>query len=159
MFIKVFVWVLVIVSVFYFLVCADKHEAGFLSVLRRFFLETIPGFMRRIAVKIVGERIMQWFESVWDWMLYKPNPIVQIIYLLCAVGGFYTYVNYGFCHIPNNYVSSYHKVTGTIVMIACYFSYYKACVVSPGSLSLTTDSATAKNFADLFPYDGILYSE
>ena len=63
---------------------------------------------------------------------------MQIIYLICAVGGFVVYVKYGFCHIPGPYVASYHKYTGTALMFACYYSYYKACKVDPGYITNTT---------------------
>lgn len=91
-------------------------------------------------------------------MLYKPNPIVQIVYALCAGGGFYIYVIYGFCHLPNPYVSSYHKITGTMVVLACYFSYYKACVTDPGYVSKDIDKKRLSWYTELFAYDEVMYS-
>jgi hypothetical protein len=93
---------------------------------------------------VCGERVVAWIDSVWDYVLYKPNPIVIIVYLLCAVGGFYVYVVYGFVHIPNPYIASYHKTTGTLLMLLCYYTYYRACTVEPGYLNGSTDGTKIK---------------
>ena len=128
-------------SVFYILICSDKHEAGFLSDIRKFFLETLPTFLRKVLAKVCGERIVKRLEDVYVYVVYKPNPIVQIVYALCAGGGFFIYVKYGFCHLPNAYVGSYHKITGTILMLTCYYTYYKACATDPGYISKSTEDS------------------
>lgn len=64
-----------------------------------------------------------------DYLCYQANPVVQVIYLVCAVGGYVTYVKYGFCHMPGPYIAEYHKYIGSVLMFACYYSYYKACTV------------------------------
>lgn len=155
----VFTWVLIIVATFYCLVCQDRHEAGFMSDLRMFFLETLPDKFKKLAKRVCGERIVQSSEQLVTYVLYKPNPIVQIVYAVCAGGGFFIYVTYGFCHLPNPYVDEYHKITGTIVMLLCYYSYYKACAVNPGYLSKDTDIKRLKQCNALFAYDGVLYTE
>jgi hypothetical protein len=76
MFLSWWTWLLIGVSAFYFLICADKHEAGALSDLRKFFLETLPEKIRRVLVRVCGERIVSGLEAVYDYVCYKPNPIV-----------------------------------------------------------------------------------
>jgi palmitoyltransferase ZDHHC4 len=78
---------------------------------------------------------------------------VQIIYVVCAGGGFFVYVTVGFPHLPGPYLSSIHKYTGTILMIACYYSYYKACTVDPGYIT----AATKKDALKRFKFDRIMY--
>lgn len=63
------------------------------------------------------------------------------------------YVKYGFCHIPGPYVATYHKYTGTTLMLACYYSYYKACKVDPGYITNTSKKLALKRFK----FDNILY--
>jgi len=35
-------------------------------------------------------------------------------------------------HVPGPYISGYHKISGSILMMACYYSFYRACTVDPG---------------------------
>ena len=69
------------------------------------------------------------------------------------------YVKYGFCHLPNKYADNYHKYTGTILVIFCYYSYYKACSTDPGYLSIKSDSNTINKYKQMFKYDGVLYTD
>jgi palmitoyltransferase len=67
------------------------------------------------------------------WLAFKPNPVIQIFYCVIAGGGFFIYVDSGFSkHIPGPYISEYHKISGSILMFACYYSFYQACTVDPG---------------------------
>lgn len=152
-------WLLIFVAGFYLLVCTDKHESGWLSSVRYFFLEKVPESLKKTFIRICGERFANAIEYLFEYMIYRPNPIVQIIYLCCAVGGFYIYVVYGFCHIPNKYVPGYHKYIGTVVMFMCYFSYYKACTVEPGYFCRATDPKLLKKYMAAFKVDGILYNK
>ena len=72
-------------------------------------------------------------KSSFIYVFYKPNPIIQIMYLLVAVGGFIVYVQVGFVeYCPGPYLPEYHKITGSILMFVCYYSFYMACVTDPG---------------------------
>lgn len=77
------------------------------------------------------------------------------MYLLCAVGGFAVYVQFGFCYVPGRYISGYHKTTGTVLMLGCYWSYYKACTVSPGLITKANKAEAMKRF----PYDDFVYQK
>jgi len=92
-----------------------------------------------VGRKICGERFVYAIDRVARYICFEPNPLVQLMYFLCAFGGFYIYVTEGFPHVPNKYLSNYHKYIGTIIMIACYASYFAACMVDPGRISKKTD--------------------
>ena len=77
------------------------------------------------------------------WLAFKPNPVIQIFYCIIAGGGFYIYVDSGFSkYVPGPYISGYHKISGSILMIVCYYSFYQACTVDPGIIK---DKKQAKN--------------
>jgi hypothetical protein len=83
--------------------------------------------------KWLGDRITDIVIRFVDYVLNKPNPLVQIFYFIVAGGGFAVYVKVAFFkYIPGPYLADWHKTTGSILMFACYFSYYKACSVDPG---------------------------
>ena len=82
---------------------------------------------------ILGDYITDAVFTCVDYVINKPNPIVQIFYLAVAVGGFYIYVSVAFAkYVPGPYCHWWHKVTGTIIMLICYYSFYMACVTDPG---------------------------
>ena len=68
-----------------------------------------------------------------DYALNKPNPIIQIFYLLIAGGGFVIYVYVGmYKYCPGPYMGTIHRYTGSVLMFICYYSFYKACTTDPG---------------------------
>lgn len=93
-----------------------------------------------------GAWLVDSIDAVADYLCYQANPIVQVIYLVCAVGGYATYVCYGFCHIPGPYIAAHHKYAGSALMLACYYSYYKACTVQPGYITTSTKHQALKRF-------------
>jgi len=72
---------------------------------------------------------------------------------------FYIYVFYGFHHIPNNYAAGYHKIVGTVIMMACYFTYFMACYVCPGHVTKTAPKATFRKQIKRFKYDEIIFNK
>ena len=97
------------------------------------------------------------FKNFLIYLFYRPNPIIQLLYLLVAGGGFVVYVSVGFVeYCPGPYLASYHKVTGSIVMFICYFSFYKACVTDPGFLK---DDKQVKIAKKKFKFDEVMYKK
>ena len=78
-----------------------------------------------------------------------------MVYLICACGGFAVYVLYGFPLIPGPYIANWHKVPGTILMIMCYYSYYKACTVDPGIVSQLNHAKAIERFK----FDNLMFME
>jgi hypothetical protein len=71
-----------------------------------------------------------------------------MIYLLVAVGGFFIYVTVGFFkYIPGPYVGGYHKTLGTLLALACYYSFFIACTSDPGILTKGNLKKALKRFA------------
>jgi palmitoyltransferase ZDHHC4 len=78
--------------------------------------------------RILGNFIIDKFLALFNYILYQKNPIVQILYLIIAIGGFAVYVIVGFMRfIPGPFVSEYHKTVGTWIMMFCYLSFIVAC--------------------------------
>lgn len=59
-------------------------------------------------------------------------------------------------YCPGPYLGEYHKVTASILMFACYYSFYKACTVNPGIL---VDKNAAKVARRRYPYDGVMFKK
>ena len=81
--------------------------------------------------------------------------MVQIFYVLIAVGGFIIVVQVAFVkYIPGPYLANWNKTTGTILMFIGYFTYYKACTVDPGIIK---HSKHARDIKSKYAYDDVMY--
>ena len=93
--------------------------------------------------------------AIYRWLFFTRNPAIQLIYLFIAIGGYAIFVIIAFAkYFSGPYVGAYHKITGSILMFLCYYSYYKACTVNPGVI---TDAAAAKVARRCYPYDGVMF--
>ena len=145
--------VLLVITFVYMLVCVDANKGGVLAKIKIFVFITLPDLVKKCIVVIFGERVFSYISRLITYVCYSQNPLVQMIYLACACGGFAVYVYYGFPYVPNAYLDSYHKYIGTVLMFCCYYSYYKACRVDPGYITSKT-RYMAKN---RFKYDKLMF--
>ena len=152
-----YVFILLSVAFLYIFVCVDEHGEGCMAKLKIFFWKTLPAFMLKAAGRICGQRFVWMIERISHYICYEPNPFVQIIYFVCAFGGFYVYVTKGFIHMPNPRVGEIHFYTGTGLMFACYASYFMACWVDPGRLDKDTDKSKLNHAIKRFKYDKIIF--
>jgi len=102
---------------------------------------------------IFGERIIELIDNTQTYLCYRANPMVQFMYLGCAVGGFVVYVSRGFPEVPGPFLGEWHKYTGTVLMFSCYFCYYKASTVPPGYVTKENNLMACKRYR----YDGLIF--
>merc|ERR1711971_623050 len=156
---EIFAVVLITVSFFYLFVCVDSYGKGPLAKMKRFLFETLPEGLRTCGRKTCGERTVNAIDALARYICFEPNPLVQVVYFICAFGGFYVYVQDGFTRVPNQYVAEYHKISGTFLMLCCYTSYFLACWVDPGTLNKDTDQKEQLEAIKRFKYDGIMFEK
>lgn len=120
------------------------------------FIQTLPHFNHR---KPAGEKHnthkqTSFFKRIEDYVFGKPNPLMMIAYLILAVGGFVVYVRIGMMkYCPGPYLAGYHRITGSLLMFLCYYSYWKACTLDPGVINKDNVEAICKKYK----YDDVLY--
>lgn len=145
---------LLIGSFFYLFVCVDPNSGTVLSKMRNFLFKSLPDMLKRTGRKVFGDGCVDRVERMIQYICFSTNPIVQILYLFLAVGGFFIYVQVGFNRfIPGPYISSIHKPIGTAIMILCYISFLLASWTNPGVIK----KSNLKQTMQKFPYDGLLY--
>ena len=111
--------------------------------------------IQKYSRMILGNKITEFLIGILDYIIFKPNPLVQIFYLLIAVGGFYIYVTVAFVKfVPGPYCHWWHKITGSILMFICYYSFYMASVTDPGVIKTKQQVKQAKR---LYKYDEVMY--
>mmetsp|Transcript_76068 Transcript_76068/g.212589 ORF Transcript_76068/g.212589 Transcript_76068/m.212589 type:complete len:372 (+) Transcript_76068:115-1230(+) len=103
--------------------------------LYRLICQQLPAGIKRALEKCCGKRAPAFLDWLWNYVCYTSNPIVQVFYLCVIVGGFLTFVTYGFPHLPNRLVGSVHKYTGFAVFVVCLSVWWKACSTDPGTVT------------------------
>ncbi|GMH84913.1 hypothetical protein TrST_g12801 [Triparma strigata] len=133
-------------------VLPDSHP------LSHFVNTSLPKYLLRPFSPYLRSKIY----NVYDYIVNKPNPIMQIIYCAIVTSAYYTMIKYGYPlidetntnHYPNRKVRipSYHKTLGYIVFALCYYTFYLSSFTSAGNLTAETVS-TYSNYS----YDNVLY--
>lgn len=143
---------LILISFMYLLVCVDGNKKGCLASCKRFVFRKIPAYLESKGDNCCL-RGGKWVVKIF---CYRRNPIIQVLYFVLAVGGFYIYVRDAFPHAGGPWLPTWHRYTGTLLIFCCYYSYFKACTVDPGKLR-TKDQANKG--VKLFEYDEVLFFE
>ena len=119
-----FITFIVLVAFFYLFVCVDGSKKGILADLKRVLFERFPNTLKIAGRATCGNWFVEKIEKLANYICYQANPCVQICYLLLVILGFYIYIRDGFTKLPNSYAGDSHKITGSILMLQCYKSYY-----------------------------------
>lgn len=147
------------IAFFYLFVCVNERATGCLPRVKIFLWQTFPDVLKKFARKTCGERFVKLIERLAIYICHSRNPFVQIIYFVCAFGGFYVYVTQGFPKIPNNRLAAYHKYIGTVLMMLCYSSYFAACWVDPGQIDQDSSKDDVLRAVKRFKNDGVIYEK
>ena len=164
-----------IVGVFYIVMCTDSKNNAFLNTMMS-TLNRIPGGRRAASAavnayvrsNVVANRSSFHSNSssylsssnlhqssqthkhthTQEYMFFKRNPILQIVYLALLGGGYAIAVSEIFPLVPNIYLASWHKITFSLVFAATLISFYFACNTDPGYITKENISRYNK-----YPYD------
>lgn len=114
-----------------------------------------PRLLKTGLEKVFGPRAPKALDAAWMYVCFSSNPLVQTFYIAVLVGGYTVFVAYGYPHMPNRFVSSWHKYTGFAIFLICVSTWWKACSTDPGAV--TEENVEA--LVEMFPYDERLFSE
>ncbi len=89
-----------------------------------------------------------------NWFLYRPHPIIQILYVAIIVGAYGAFAVHGFPHLPNPYFGDHNKPLSFGVLMVCLGTFTAASFSNPGVVT----RANAPGYARLFQPDYTLYS-
>lgn len=138
--------ILTVVCVLYLLVCTDRNTKGCLGSFKNFMFFVLPDYLAWASGLVCCNCFTKCFKRAITYLLFTPNRMVQYLYCVLAVGGFAIYVWKGFPLAPCKYVPAYHKYIGSLLILVCYYSYYKACVVDPGRIVPDTHGRALSRF-------------
>jgi len=143
-----------IVSVAYVLLCSESNN-GFMGKINYIITEGIFEGLRRLIGCICPKFVVRTVDSSVNYCCYKPNPLLQILYLSLVLGGYAFFIRDALPHIPGPFLSWFHTYIAHL-SVAITISIFAICSwVNPGQV--TTDNVERVKKA--FPYDDMIYEK
>ena len=135
----------------YLIFCVSANEYTFLGNIKL----KIKNF-GEMTINFLPGPIKNTILSIYDYLVYKPNPVVQIFYLLLVLVLFLLYYYYGIKKYFPHKVISYNLVyvLYTILFLALY-SFYLCSISDPGIIKKKNISFLKQKY----PYDFLFNSE
>jgi hypothetical protein len=100
----------------------------------------------------IGERRWRVVAKVIDWVINKPNPLLQFMYVIVVYGGYTAFVFIGLPRIP---LDTWHRQTTVLTMIICAISFVVTSRSNPGIITKSTYHLHQRTY----PYDQLLFIE
>jgi len=122
--------------------------------IHRFISGGFLSHLKNVLSKICGKRITSRATSVVDYCCYKQNPILQVVYVLLILGGYFFFLKDAQPHIPGPHISAAHQYSVHIMIGLTMVTFVMACRTDPGKIN----KQNLHKFAKTFPYDDMLYS-
>ncbi|EGR30266.1 hypothetical protein IMG5_136470 [Ichthyophthirius multifiliis] len=161
-------------SCMYLLMCIDPNAQNILGKAHRFLYKLIPSLYKQLQIKIIQifyqkqsrninntqkpNLLFRIANGIINYICFTNHHIIQIFYIIIAIGGFILYWVVGLNrHFPNSQVSNLHKYIGTILALVCFYIYYLACKTSPGQITKQNDKEYINKYYSY--YDDIMFKK
>jgi len=99
-------------------------------------------------------RITKYLDFTIEYVCYKPNPIIQIFYLLIVGGGLYTFFLFLWPLIGSRYLSYYHVYGAYFIIVSSIVTFVWASYSNPGIIT----KQNVDFYMRIYPYDYQLYN-
>ena len=142
----------VIVLLGYTFVFADVENKGLNGKISRFLFEYMPRLISEAIARLAGPTIYKQIVSYYNYAVNERNPIMQYLYLAVLNGSFITWLIFGAPKLPNSMIGYHHRYIAYAGLAACHYSFYIACLKSPGVIVKGNSHCFAHH-----KYDGVLY--
>ncbi|KAF2572511.1 hypothetical protein F2Q70_00000334 [Brassica cretica] len=112
-------------------------------------------YLLRFVEFVFGSKGTDAVLSVEGFCCDRPNPFLQIIYLLILGSTYFITVKSSFAYIPGYYIGEVHKYMsfGAVMIGVLLFLLTSFC--DPG----TVNAKNVSQYVSAYPYDDIIYSE
>jgi hypothetical protein len=131
------VYLFTLSMLFMVFMCGDPTDDTILGRSNRFLSKDLPAFMRAAVVRVpwLGPRVVVGADRSYDYVCHKPNPLMQLVYLVLVVGGYCVFMLRAFPLIEHSSVSNVHKLISNVVVAVTVYSFVKASNSSPGRIN------------------------
>lgn len=143
------------VGFMFLMACVNPTDPSLLGTLARVVTKEIPSKVGSgiRAIPFFGPFCLDGSQQLFNYVAFKPNPILQIVYAALVFGGYGIVLWEAYPQIPNMYMGGYHRYIGVFVVGMTLWAWFKACTVSPGYI-------TSENYKeyDNYAVDEMLYT-
>ncbi|GER36014.1 pentatricopeptide repeat-containing protein [Striga asiatica] len=112
-------------------------------------------YFGRFVHYVCGSRGTNALHSVEYYCCDRPNPIIQLIYLLIVGGTYYLIAQSSFSYIPGYYLSGAHRYTSFLAVGVGILLFLFTSFSDPG----VVNSTNVSQYLSAYPYDNIIFSE
>ena len=138
--------------VFLCICCVEPNEETCMGRTVLFIAVDVPSSLLAAYRCVIPLCLRRCVGGCVTWVMWKPNPLLQMLYATLVGGGMVVLVADGFPLLPNRYLGEWHRVAGCFAWFICLYTWYKICSTSPGVIT-AANVATFDNYA----YDGSVY--
>ncbi|KAL1214877.1 putative protein S-acyltransferase 17 [Cardamine amara subsp. amara] len=111
-------------------------------------------FLRFVAF-VFGAKGTDLILSIEYFFCYRPNPLLQIIYLAIVGSTYFLTAKSCFTFIPGYYIGEVHKYTSFVAVIVGVVLFILTSFCDPG----TVNAKNVSQYISAYPYDDIIYSK
>eukprot|EP00850_Spirogloea_muscicola_P001663 SM000006S19428 [mRNA] locus=s6:613647:620721:- [translate_table: standard] len=101
-----------------------------------------------------GQAGLDAYGATATWCCDRPNPLMQLFYLVVLAGGYAAFGQACFARIPGPYISSVHSYAAPVVVLVGLALFFATCFADPGYVKPTNVAGHLQTY----PYDGIIYN-
>ncbi|CAL9111361.1 unnamed protein product [Musa textilis] len=112
-------------------------------------------YFLRFVVAVFGSRGRNCFVAVENYCCERPNPILQIFYLVILGVTYFIIGKSSFRYIPGFYVSEFHWYIGMLAVGVGVLLFLLTSFSDPG----TVTAENVSKYVSAYPYDDIIYME
>ncbi|GAM19002.1 hypothetical protein SAMD00019534_021770 [Acytostelium subglobosum LB1] len=131
---------------------SSYHRDGIVGKLHELMTSGLERFCSKLFTLICPGFIKRRGSQLVDYFLYRPNRILQSVYLILVLGGSYLFMLDTYQYLDGYYAPSYHKFTSVLAIIITLTSFVVASVTDPGYIT----SEEGHSFIQ-YQYDRLLY--
>lgn len=130
-------------------------EGTFIQRIHCFLTFGAYDYFLRFVGAVFGSKCTNAVLSVEYYCCDRPNPLLQIIYLVIISFTYYFAVNSSFAYIPGYYLSATHKYTSFFAAAVGILLFLLTSFTDPGTIK----AENVSQYLAAYPYDNIIFSE
>ncbi|XP_051148622.1 probable protein S-acyltransferase 17 [Andrographis paniculata] len=130
-------------------------QGTFIQRIHIFITFGIYDYFRRFIHIVCGARGSNALLSVEYYCCDRPNPIIQLLYILIIAATYYSIAASSFRYIPGYYLSEVHRYTSFLAVGLGLLLFVLTSFSDPG----VVNSDNVAQYLSVYPYDNIIFSE
>ncbi|KAK7397254.1 hypothetical protein VNO78_18421 [Psophocarpus tetragonolobus] len=130
-------------------------EGTFIQRIHHFLTFGAYDYFLRFVAAVFGSKCTDAVLSVEYYCCDRPNPLLQIIYIVIISVTYYFIAESCFIYIPGYYLSGIHRYISFLAVAVGILLFVLTSFSDPG----TVHAENVSQYISAYPYDNVIYSE